>query len=63
MESDEKRIEAFQKGYRNGLFAAAAFFNSGRSFQDWYEGPEESVADWKFLLESLGREEELMDGN
>lgn len=50
------------KGYNNGLFAAASFMSSGKSFESWYnEGPVDIPEGWKCLLEVLGREKEYYD--
>jgi hypothetical protein len=49
-------------GYNNGLYAAAMFIQSGRSFEDWYgDGPYDIANGWKELLISLDREKEFYD--
>lgn len=51
-----------EKGYHQGLCAAAYFIGSGKSFESWYgDGPTEINKGWLYLLMVLNREQEYWD--
>jgi len=55
-------MDMWEKGYKQGLFSAADFIQSGLSFEQWYgNGPSEICTGWLLLLNVLEREREFYE--